>query len=132
MTKHAEGTFTLTSWEQNTYSDRRAAGKLTRTRIGQSLIGSLTGQSAAELPMCCRQDGAAHFTGLQRVTGELGGRAGSFAPQASGSYDGIQTITRWQVIPGCGTGDLRGLKGSGVSAAPSGPDGSYVLDHELD
>lgn len=60
MTKHAEGTFTLTSWEQNTYSDRRAAGKLTRARIGQSLIGSLTGQSAAELPMCCRQDGAAH------------------------------------------------------------------------
>jgi len=132
MTEHVEGTSTLTSWEENTYSDRGAAGSLTRAGIGQSLSSGLTGQSAAELLMCYRPDGTADFTGLQQVTGELGGRAGSFVLQATGSYDGSQASTRWRVIPGSGTGDLRGLRGSGASAAPGGPEGSFILDYWLE
>jgi hypothetical protein len=82
--------------------------------------------------MYYREDGTAEYTGLQRFTGQIAGRSGTFVMIADGGYDGGEARSGWRVIPGSGTGDLAGLAGSGVSVAPAGqPGGTYSLDYEL-
>jgi hypothetical protein len=52
----------------------------------------------------------ASFVGLQRVIGNVGGKAGTFVLQTTGSYQDGVTRADWFVVPGTGTGtgDLAG------------------------
>ncbi|MEU6083265.1 DUF3224 domain-containing protein [Streptomyces sp. NPDC047108] len=54
------------------------------------------------------------FSGMQVLSGSLDGRAGAFALEERGSFgaDGTLRCT-FEVVPGSGTGELAGLRGSG-------------------
>ncbi len=56
--------------------------------------------------------GSAGYVALERVSGKLKGRAGSFVLQHSGTItrEGIQYSV--QVVPDTGSGELAGLSGS--------------------
>jgi hypothetical protein len=55
--------------------------------------------------------GSAGYVAIERVTGTLAGRAGSFVLQHSGSMDqGAQQLSI-TVVPGSGTGGLAGISG---------------------
>jgi hypothetical protein len=127
-----EGTFTVTSWEEDTYQELAGQAKLTKAMVGYHLSGGIEGNATWAAVMCYRDDGTAEYTGLQHVTGQVGGRDGSCVMVADGSYaDGEARIT-WRVIEGSGTGALAGLRGSGSSVAAGGPGGTFALDYELD
>ena len=131
MTAHAEGTFTVASWEDDTYQDLAGQEKLTKARMVYQLSGDLNGDLVSDSLMYYREDGTAEFTGLQHLTGQIAGRAGTCVMVADGSYaDGAARGT-WRVIEGSGTGALAGLRGSGTSVATSEPPGTYTLDYEL-
>jgi len=132
MTAHAEGTFTVASWVEDTHEELDGKQKLTKARTGFRLSGDLVGDLVSDTFMYYREDGTAEYTGLQRFTGELGGRSGSFVMVADGGYDGGEARSAWRVIPGSGTGGLAGLRGSGQSVASAAPPGSYTFDYELD
>jgi hypothetical protein len=53
--------------------------------------------------------------GVEHVIGRIGDRAGSFVLQHAGTDDGSTTKSTYFVVPGSGTGDLRGLRGKGKS-----------------
>jgi hypothetical protein len=132
MTAHAEGTFTVASWEEDTYEDLAGEEKLTRARMGFRLSGDLAGDLVSDALMYYREDGTAEYTGLQRFSGQIGGRSGTCVMVADGGYDGGEARSTWRVIPGSGSGDLAGLAGSGTSVAAAGqPGGTYSLDYEL-
>ena len=133
MTSHlASGTFTVGSWEEDTYQDLAGKEKLTKARMGFQLSGDLAGDLVSDSLMYYREDGTAEYTGLQRFTGQIAGRSGTFVMIADGGYDGGEARSTWRVIPGSGTGELAGLAGSGVSVAGAGqPGGTYSLDYEL-
>ena len=132
MTAHAEGTFTVASWEEDTYTELAGKEKLTKARMGFRLSGDLAGELISDSLMYYREDGTAEYTGLQRFTGEIAGRSGTCVMVAYGGYDGGDARSTWRVIPGSGSGDLAGLEGSGVSVAGAGqPGGTYRLDYEL-
>jgi Protein of unknown function (DUF3224) len=132
MTAHAEGTFTVASWEEDTYQDLAGQEKLTKARMGFRLSGDLTGDLVSDSLMYYREDGTAEYTGLQRFTGQLAGRSGTCVMVADGGYDGGEARSTWRVIAGSGSGDLAGLEGAGVSVAGAGqPGGTYRLDYEL-
>jgi Protein of unknown function (DUF3224) len=132
MTAHAEGSFTVASWEEDAYHDLAGDEKLTRARMGFRLSGDLAGDLVSDSLMYYREDGTAEYTGLQRFTGQIAGRSGSCVMVAGGGYDGGEARSTWRVIPGSGSGDLAGLSGSGISVAAAGqPGGSYSLDYEL-
>lgn len=131
MTERAEGTFQLTGWDEQTYQELAGGAKLTRAHIAQDFSGSMAAKGDSESLMCYREDGTASFTGLTRLVGQLNGRPGSFVVQADGTYDGSAARTRWVVIPGSGTDELRGLRGEGSAVAPGGPSGSFSLDYDL-
>ena len=132
MTAHAEGTFTVASWVEDTHEELDGKQKLTKARMGFRLSGDLVGDLVSDTFMYYREDGTAEYTGLQRFTGELGGRSGSFVMIADGGYGGGEARSAWRVIPGSGTGGLAALRGSGQSVASATPPGSYTFAYELD
>jgi hypothetical protein len=132
MTAHAEGTFTLTGWEEVTYQELDGDAKLTRARIDQAFSGGIEAAGSSQSLMYYRPDGTAAFMGLQRMTGQVDGHTGSFMLQTEGRYDGGEAKTRWLVIPGSGTDELQSLRGEGTAVAPHGPNGTFTFDYDLD
>ena len=131
MTEHANGTFTVSGWDETTYVELDEKGKLTRARMTFDFAGDVQGQGVSETLMCYRQDGTAVFTGLQHMVGQVGGRSGSYVLLADGSYDGAVARTDWEVVEGSGTGELTGLRGTGSAVASSMPPGTFTFDYEL-
>ncbi len=132
MTAHAEGTSSVTAWNESTYQELDGKAKLTRATVTFSFSGDLAGEGSWDALMYYRSDGTAVFTGLQRVTGQIGGREGTFVLQAVGCFAEGEARSRWQIVDGSGTGGLATLRGSGVAIATSEPPGTFSLDYELD
>lgn len=132
MTIHASGTFKVDSWEEDSYAETGDGGKLTRARVKQTFSGDIEGEGAVQWLMAYRADETAHFVGLQHVAGRLGDRSGEFVLETSGTFDGKKAEGEWNVVPGSGAGELRGLRGSGGFSAPLGPEATVTLEYELD
>ena len=132
MTVRAEGTFTVASWDEQTYQDLDGKSKLTRARVGYRLSGDIEGEAAWEALMFYGADGTAEFTGLQHVSAQIAGRSGTCVMVADGTFaDGVAS-SNWRVIPGSGTEGLAGLRGSGTAVATTTPPGTFTFDYELD
>ena len=56
--------------------------------------------------MMYRSDGSATFVGLERVVGQVAGKAGSFVLHRTGVFENGIAKESYFVIPGSGTGDL--------------------------
>jgi hypothetical protein len=113
MRKQARATFTLKSWDEKNYDEIEGTPKLTRVSATKSYKGDIEGEGKLEYLMMYRTDGSASFIGLERVTGSVGGRSGSFVLQHSGTFEGGVAKVTLSVVPGSGIGDLRGMSGEG-------------------
>ena len=126
---HATGTFEVTSWNENSYEELDGGGKLTQASVAQRFSGDVDGDGAVEWLMAYAPDGTARFVGIQRVTGSIGGREGTFVMETSGDFDGEVATGEWTIVSAAG--DLEGLRGTGQFHAPKGPTASVELDYEL-
>ncbi|GLY65431.1 DUF3224 domain-containing protein [Amycolatopsis taiwanensis] len=85
--------------------------------LRERFTGSLVGEGTADHVRVLYPDGRHTFTGVERITGALDGRTGSFVLTAQGySVDGM-VHGRWEVVPQSATGELAGLRGHGVFTA---------------
>ncbi|MCC6458368.1 MAG: DUF3224 domain-containing protein [Caldilineaceae bacterium] len=132
MMMHAKGIAETKKWDEKPYDEFEGGRKLTRASVTQSFTGGIEGEGAVEYLMAYPNENSASYVGLQKVTGRLGGRAGSFVLQLSGSYDGEMARATWLVVVGSGTGELQGLRGEGDFRAPHGSQASYTLDYEFE
>jgi uncharacterized protein DUF3224 len=133
MADRANGSFKIAAWNEQTYTELEDGGKLTQASVKQAFSGDIEGEGAVEWLMCYRPDETADFVGLQRVVGQLGHRSGSFVLlQTAGTFDGKEARGALSVVPGSGTGDLRGLRGTGEFRAPLGSEAAVTLEYELD
>ena len=80
--------------------DKQFSGALTGTSKGQMLAGMTV------------VEGSGAYVALERVTGSLNGRTGSFVLQHSGTMSGGKQELRITVVPDSGTGELVGLTGA--------------------
>jgi hypothetical protein len=132
MSTHAMAKFTIEGWDEKPYAELEDGGKLTKASVKQALSGDIEGEGAVEWLMCYRPDQTADFVGLQRITGRIGARAGSFvAAQTDGTFDGKEARGALSVVPGSASGELEGLRGSGEFRAPRGGEASISLDYEI-
>ena len=132
MRKQAKATFGITSWDEKPYSEIEGSPKLTRASVTKSYQGDIEGEGKLEYLMMYRSAGSASFTGLERVTGSIGGRKGSFVLQHTGTFeDGVAKVTL-SVVPGSGTGDLRGIKGAGGFSVGHQPPYAMTLDYDFE
>jgi hypothetical protein len=131
VTDHAEGTIEITNWDEQplvTIDDDR---KVTTTTVAQRFQGDVEGEGSATWLSVYFADGTAEYVGFQRIEGTVGGRAGSIVLRMTGGYDGSVARSRWEAVPGAGTGGLATLRGTGTSDATSTAPPPYSLDYEV-
>jgi hypothetical protein len=131
MTKTANARFAIKSWDEKPYSEGPDLPKLTRAAVTKTFTGDIEGEGQVEYLMVYGPDGSATFVGLERVVGSIAGKAGTFVLQRTGVFEGGQAKESYAVVPGSGTGALRGLRGQGTSALGHGLEHPLTLDYEL-
>ncbi|MGQ0600224.1 MAG: DUF3224 domain-containing protein [Anaerolineales bacterium] len=132
MTTHANCTFEIKRWDEKPFSEIEGGGKLTRASTAKVFRGEIEGESELEYLMAYRLDGAASYVGIEWIVGRLGGRSGSFVLQHAGVFeDGVAKST-CVVVPGSGTGELRGLRGEGRYAAGDTQYHEMTLDYDFE
>jgi hypothetical protein len=127
--KLAKGGFEITDWQEKP-AGAKAGPKVTRASVKQRYTGDIKGTGTIEYVMAYRPDKTAEYTGVEVITGTIGAKKGSIALLVRGEYDGKEAVTKWQVVPGAGRGDLKGLTGKGEFSAPMGSTGKYALTYD--
>jgi hypothetical protein len=131
MKSVANARFSIKSWDEKPYSEGNDLPKLTRAAVTKTFTGDITGEGHVEYLMMYRADGSATFVGLERVVGSVAGKSGSFVLQRTGAFENGVAKESYSVIPGSGTGELRGLSGDGTSAVGHGMEHPLTLNYEL-
>jgi hypothetical protein len=128
----ATGTFEVTGGTEDPFDELDGGIKLTHASGTQTFSGDIDGDGAVHWLMLYRADKSAHFVGLQRITGSVGGQQGSFVLAAEGDHEAGASRIRWTVVGGSGSGALAGIAGSGSMLAPGGAKGTYELEYTLE
>jgi Protein of unknown function (DUF3224) len=110
-----EATFEITGWEETPYDEPSEGPKLTQVTVSKRYHGPLEGTGVARVLTTQGADGQA-YVASERVEGVLEGRRGSFVVQHGGTADSSGQRTFGQIVPGSGTGELRGMRGEAVEA----------------
>lgn len=129
MTEKASGTFEVDLQPQPMWQGAVDSG-LGRLSIDKQFQGGLEGSSQGEMLSARGAEGSAGYVALEKVTGKLGGREGSFVLQHSGTMtrgEGTLSVT---VVPDSGTGNLEGLTGHMTIDNADG-ERRYVFEYSL-
>ena len=127
MTQHARGTFTV---KVAPLTPAPADG-IGRFSIDKQISGDL--EAATKGEMFSGGDpkaGAAGYVAIEMVTGTLAGKHGSFALQHNATMDLNGLKMSVIVVPGSGTGELKGIAGTFTIKIESGQH-SYDLEYAL-
>ncbi len=111
MPTHAEATFKIMSWEQVDDDAPTEGPKLGRATVKKTFAGDIVGESTAELLMSGAGGDEAGYVAMERITASVKGRAGTFDLQHCAQMGGTDPRTYWLIVPGSGTGELRGIRG---------------------
>jgi len=127
MTYHARGTFTV---DLRPLTPAPAEG-LSRLSIDKQIHGDLEATSKGEMfsggdP----KQGLAGYVAMEVVTGSLHGKRGSFALQHAATMDQKGSKLSIIVVPGSGTGELKGISGTFDIQIANGQH-SYDLEYTL-
>jgi hypothetical protein len=119
MSEESNCTFQITGWVEKTYQEIGGGAKLTNAKVTQSYAGAIEGTSSIEYLMAYTIQGTASFVGLERVSGTVAGKTGTFVIQHVGAFAEGKARSSWSIVPGSGTEGLASLRG----------EGSYVAGH---
>jgi hypothetical protein len=128
----ATGVITVHKYEPAAYAEPPEGPALMRIHVEESFSGDIEGEGVAEFLQVARADGSASFVGIERVTGTVAGKEGTFVLQDAGTVEGNVVSGEWFVVPGSGTGGLAGLRGTGGFRANLGEGAQVHLDHWLE
>ena len=127
MTARARGTFEVKLKPQAS-DDPAEGGPLGRMSLDKQFRGELEASSQGEmLSAGTSVKGSAGYVAMERVTGTLQGRGGSFILQHSGTMTRGTPQLTITVVPDSGTGELAGLAGR---MAIEIADGTHSYDFE--
>jgi hypothetical protein len=104
---------------------------LSRVSIKKRFHGALDASATAEMLSAVTEvEGSAAYVAIERVSGKLHGRSGSFVLQHTGTMsrgDGDLKVT---VVPDSGTGELKGIDGTMTIDIVEG-DHRYTFDYVI-
>lgn len=129
MTQHASGTFDVTLLTL-ALDASEADAAMGRRSINKQFHGDLDATSIGEmLSAGTATQGSAGYVAMERVTGALHGRRGSFVLQHSGTMDRGTPALAVHVVPDSGSDELAGLVGTlRIRIA----DGKHYYDFDCD
>lgn len=130
MPTRAAGTFQVKLTPQGT-PDSAEGVALGRMTLDKQFHGDLEGTATGEmLTAMTGTEGSAGYVAIERVSGVLHGRRGSFVLQHSGTMTRGAPQLSVTVVPDSGTGELAGLAGAMFITIADGKH-SYVFDYTL-
>jgi len=110
MTTHATGTFEVKLTPQDDKSEDKTMGRMTVAKKWQGdLEGTSTGQMLSGGDVA---KGSAGYVAIEKVTGTLKGKKGTFIFQHSGTMNRGEPTLSITVVPDSGTDELQGLVGT--------------------
>jgi len=102
-----------------------------RFSIDKQIHGDLEATTHGEMFTCGDpKQGAAGYVAIEMVTGTLHGKRGSFALQHFATMDGSGPKMQVIVVPGSGSGELKGIEGTFAIRAENG-EHFYELEYSL-
>jgi hypothetical protein len=114
-----------------TTDELSGASTLARLAIDKQFTGDLIGVSSGEmLSAGTPVKGSAGYVAIERVTGALHGRTGTFVLQHSGTMTRGSPELIVSVVPDSGSGELTGLTGT-MRIIIDGKRHSYEFDYAL-
>lgn len=127
----ARGTFEVKLAPLDAADEAGDGNQLGRMSIDKTISGDLqAGTRGQMLSALTATKGSAGYVAIERVSGTLHGRHGSFVLQHSGCMDrGAQSLAI-HVVPDSGTGELGGLRGEFRLTIADGVH-SYELEYSL-
>ena len=129
MATRARGMFDVKLAVQTPASGEEAT--IARMTIDKQFRGDLEGTSKGQmLAAGTDAQGSAGYVALERVTGVLQGRSGSFVLQHSATMDRGTPTLSIAVVPDSGTGDLAGLTGTMIITVEAGQH-AYDFDYAI-
>jgi hypothetical protein len=127
MTHHARGSFTVNVKPQNP----APADGISRFSIDKQIHGDLEATTKGEMFSAGDpQQGQAGYVAIEVVTGTLNGKHGSFVLQHSATMDSSGRKMSVTIVPGSGTGELKGIAGT-FDIQITGGQHSYDLEYTL-
>src|SRR5208283_1839754 len=127
MSHHARGTFTV---NMKPLTPTPAEG-IARYSIDKEIHGDLEATSKGEMFSAGDpKSGMAGYVAIEVVTGTLAGKRGSFVLQHKATMDQSGRRMSVDVVPGSGTGDLKGIAGTFTIQIEDGKH-SYDLEYTL-
>lgn len=111
-------------------ADQDEGSILARVAVEQRFSGSLEATGSGEMLSAALASGGSAFVAMQRVSGILQGRRGSFVLQHSGLI-GREVRYCVRVVPDSGTGELQGLSGE-MRVHPLDGRQTYEFEYSLD
>jgi hypothetical protein len=112
MTTQAKGSFEVKMTPQG-WSETAADPSLGRFRLDKQYHGDLEATSDGQMLTAGSEvKGSAGYVAIEKVTGTLHGRSGSFSMQHNGVMNrGVPELTI-RIVPDSGTDELKGLAGT--------------------
>ena len=126
---HAEARIAVQTYEPEPYDEPSDAPALVRIHVEEQFSGDIEAAGVANFLQLSLAEDSASFVGLERVTGQVGERSGTFVLQDEGTLEGTTVSGRWFVVPGSGTAELDGLRGEGGFTAQVGEGADVTLDY---
>ncbi len=130
MTRQVSGSFDITRTAEPPF-DTADGVVLGRMRFDKTFHGPLAATSVVHMTSAMTSvKGSAGYVAVERITGSLEGKAGSFVVLHTGLMDrGAPSLTI-TVVPDSGTGELKGLTGR-LTITITGKEHAYALDYSL-
>jgi hypothetical protein len=128
LVNHASGPFEVKLVPQADTGDASGLGRMT---IDKQFHGDLEGSSQGQMLSAMGSvKGSAGYVAMERVTGTLKGRSGSFVLQHSATMTRGVPQLLISVVPDSGTGELTGLAGTLTIKIADGKH-SYEFEYTL-
>jgi hypothetical protein len=110
---HATGSFDVKIEPQKPDNAPAEASGLGRMSIDKQFHGDLEASSKGEMLSLLNRDiGSGGYVALEKVTGTLQGKSGSFALEHNATMERGKPFLNIIVVPDSGTGELTGLAGT--------------------
>ena len=132
MTQRAIGSFDVKVTPRTPDSDVARAANIGRLTIDKQFHGDLDATSKGEMLAAGDVAGSGGYVAMERVTGTLNKRGGSFVLQHSGTMKNRAPEMSVNVVPDSGTGELRGLSGTMTIVITADGTHSYELEYRIE
>ena len=128
MRKLAKMTIRVQKSDAKPY-DQTVQPELLEVHLTETFAGDIEGESAVRALQIKRDEHVASMISLQRVSGKLNGRQGTFVLTGQENVEDGKIKATWFVVSGSGTGELSGLRGQGGFEGDFGKGSEGTLEY---